>query len=103
MPIAPRVTRGQTRPGHDRTDHADPIPVLLVLRWQGVEKTELVPGHRVADTGFPGRPAEAHLCRWWWDYGGEMREDWFRAGDVLDHQPTDQEWRDLVQRPPWMS
>lgn len=103
MPMQPRVTRGQTRPGHVRVDHPDPIPVLVVLRWQGVDKTELVPGHRLADTGFPHRPPEAYLCRWWWEYGEQEREDWFRAAEVLDHQPSAEEWRALLDRPVWMS
>jgi hypothetical protein len=108
MPIAPRVTRGQARPGHVREDLPpdDPRPALLVLRWQGRtgrDAVELVPGHMLATTGFPHRPPEACLVRWWYDAGAEHREDWFRAGDVLDHQPSAEEWRELVDRPAWMS
>jgi hypothetical protein len=104
MPIAPRVLR--TTPDGDITELPadDPAPVLVVLRWGGrvgPDAVTLEPGHKIAET--------ANAARVQWTYrpagkGSERLEtDWFRAVDVLDHQPDAEEWREIVGRAGRMS
>lgn len=103
MPVAPRVTRGAPR--GDRIDYPDPVPVLVVLRWQGrgAGAVELVPGHKIAETRDGGRVAA--LVRWTFAPAGKgserIEEDWFRGSDVLGHQPDAEEWAEIVARPVW--
>jgi hypothetical protein len=95
VPVIPRVARA-TAPKQS-TRAPDPVPVWIVLRW-AMSPAEIVPAHALAWGG------EAVLVEWLFDHpAGGRRQDWFSGSDVLMHQPSQEEFRELVNRPRWMS